>query len=277
MASSSVPFGRILVCGDSMIDRYQFGTVERISPEAPVPVVKMGRVEDRPGAAANVTANCMAMGAACDWLYSPSTNKVTKIRVIAKQQQVVRVDFDEPQEPVDLMQFEKKAAAADVIVFSDYGKGALIKIRNLIAIAKHLQKIVLVDPKGHDYQRYAIADVIKPNLNEIRDMVGGWSNEDQLSAKAERLRFDSGVGAILLTRAAQGMTLFEEGSVTHIPCVAKDVFDVSGAGDTAIAALAVALTRGYSLVESSRYANKAAGIAVGRFGTSVVTEQEVFG
>lgn len=276
MASSNAVFGRILVCGDAMIDRYWFGTVERISPEAPVPVVKMGRAEDRHGAAANVTSNCMAMGARCDWIYSPSKDRVAKIRVIAKQQQVVRVDFDDPQEPIDSMQFEKTAALVDVIVFSDYGKGALANIRQLISIAKLFKRIVLVDPKGHDYHRYALADVIKPNLNEMRDMVGGWGSEDQLAAKAERLRQDSGVGAILLTRAAQGMTLFD-GSVTHIPCVAQEVFDVSGAGDTAIAALAVALTRGYSLVDAARYANKAAGIAVGRFGTSVVTESEVFG
>jgi len=260
-----------------MLDVYWFGNVERISPEAPVPVVKMGRMEERAGAAANVALNCIAMGATCDTLYSPSAKAVTKIRVIAKQQQVVRVDFDEPQEPVILKEFQRLLGDANVVVFSDYGKGSLSFVASLIAISKESDKAVLVDPKGHDYERYRGADVIKPNLNELREMVGGWGSEEQMAQKAERLRRESAIGAILLTRASAGMTLFTEAEVIQIPCVAKDVFDVSGAGDTAIAALAVALTRGHTLVEAARYANKAAGIVVGRFGTAVATAEEVFG
>ncbi|HJS81325.1 MAG TPA: PfkB family carbohydrate kinase [Nitrososphaera sp.] len=255
-----------------MIDRYWFGEVRRISPEAPVPVVRMGRVEERQGAAANVAANCVAMGGEVLTLFSPS-DPVVKIRVIGKSQQVVRVDFDTPQLPVDPAQFEELANMASVVVFSDYGKGALTKIADLIPLVKGK---VLIDPKGHDYARYRGADLVKPNLDEMREMVGGWGSETELEAKAAKLRQDSQVKAILLTRAVDGMTLFTDQGLTHIESTAQEVFDVSGAGDTAIAALAVGLEMGLTLETASRYANKAAGVAVGKFGTAVVSKDEVF-
>lgn len=258
-----------------MVDRYWFGEVRRISPEAPVPVVRMGKVEERAGAAANVAANCEAMGAQVTRLFSPS-DPVVKIRVIGKSQQVVRVDFDTPQLPVDPTQFKDLASKASIVLFSDYGKGALTNIADLITIAKEEGAKVLIDPKGHDYARYLGADLVKPNLDEMREMVGGWGSETELEAKAAKLRQDSHVSAILLTRAADGMTLFTDSGQTHIESTAHEVFDVSGAGDTAIAALSVGLEMGLSLETASRYANKAAGIAVGKFGTAVVSKHEVF-
>ena len=258
-----------------MVDRYWFGEVRRISPEAPVPVVKMGRIEERSGAAANVAANCEAMGAEVLKLFSQS-DPVVKIRVIGKSQQVVRIDFDHPQEPINADLFTAQVALADIVLFSDYGKGALTHIADLIQITKAQGKTVLIDPKGHDYHRYHGADLVKPNADEMREMVGGWGSEDELNDKAAKLRQDSKVNAILLTRAAEGMTLFTDSGQTHIPSTARDVFDVSGAGDTAIAALAVGLERGLDLITAATYANKAAGIAVGRFGTSIVSKHEVF-
>lgn len=264
----------ILVCGDAMIDRYWFGEVRRISPEAPVPVVKMGRMEERQGAAANVAANCEAMGAKVRYLFSPSP-RVEKIRIIGKNQQVVRVDFDKPQQPITREWFEENIEGISTVVFSDYGKGALRDIADLIPIAKDKGFTVLIDPKGHDYARYQGADLVKPNLDEMREMVGGWGCEDELERKVSKLRQESNIQAILLTRAADGMTLFSD-QKTHIASTAMEVFDVSGAGDTAIAALAVGIERGLSLETAAVYANKAAGIAVGKFGTAVVHEHEVF-
>lgn len=268
----------ILVAGDAMLDRYWIGDVSRISPEAPVPVVKMGRTEERPGAAANVAANCRAMGAQVDTLFSPSPSQVVKIRVIGRNQQMVRVDFDEPQEPISAQDFADKLNGVKVVVFSDYGKGALKHVPDLINLAKRLGKTVLVDPKGHDYQKYRGAGVVKPNKDEMREMVGGWGEDEALLAKkAERMRRECGLGAILLTRASEGMTLFDQSGATSIPCTAREVFDVSGAGDTAIAALAVGLSRGMTLKQAAHCANRAAGKAVAKFGTAVITEHEVFG
>lgn len=266
---------RILVCGDAMVDRYWFGEVERISPEAPVPVVRMMRQEERPGAAANVARNCEAMGAQVDRLFSPSRERVVKIRLIAKQQQVARIDFDEPQEPVSEALFKALLPKADVVVLSDYGKGALTEAESLIALAKGEGKTVLVDPKGVDYSRYRYADVVKPNLHEMRDLVGGWTSEESLEQKIADVRSDYNIWSVLLTRASAGMTLYAKGHVKHIASQAREVFDVSGAGDTAIAALAVGMAKGLSLERAAHFANRAAGIAVGRFGTAVVTADEI--
>ena len=268
----------ILVAGDAMVDEYWHGEVSRISPEAPVPVVKVLRVEKRNGAAKNVTENASAMGAIVSGLYSPSfaENPIRKIRMIGRAQQVCRADFDLPQEPVPVEQFKWCLESANIVVFSDYAKGALANVYDLITLASEKQKTILVDPKGHDYDRYRGADVIKPNLDEMREMVGGWSSESRLAEKAEKLRADLGLKAILLTRAAQGMTLFTRGESHHIAAAAQEVYDVTGAGDTAIAAFAVALDRGLDYITAARYANKAAGVAVSRFGTAVVTESEVF-
>jgi len=264
---------RIMVAGDAMLDRYWFGDVSRISPEAPVPVVRMIREEERPGAAANVARNVEAMGGECVRVFG-SGKPIEKLRLIARNQQVARVDFDHAQEPIEEL---PGVESCGVVVFSDYGKGSLAHVRDLIQTAKSAGATVLVDPKGHDYERYRGADVIKPNLNEMKELVGGWSNELQLTAKAQKLRLEAGIGAILLTRAADGMSLYDDAGMTHIEAVAQEVYDVSGAGDTAIAALAVALSRGYSLHAAAGFANRAAGIVVGRFGTAVATAEEVFG
>jgi D-glycero-beta-D-manno-heptose-7-phosphate kinase len=262
-----------MVAGDSMLDRYWFGDVSRISPEAPVPVVKMGREEKRPGAAANVAKNVEAMGGECVTVFGAG-RPIEKLRVIAQSQQVVRVDFDYPQEPIESLPGIEECS---IVVFSDYGKGSLSKIAKLIKLAKDAGATVLIDPKGHEYERYRGADVIKPNLHEMKELVGGWSSEDQLMDKAEKLRKEAGIGAILLTRSSDGMSLYTDDRVLQIPAVAQEVYDVSGAGDTAIAALAVSLSRGLSLGEAAMYANVASGIVVGRFGTAVATRQEVFG
>jgi rfaE bifunctional protein kinase chain/domain len=262
----------IMVAGDAMLDRYWFGDVSRISPEAPVPVVRMLREEERPGAAANVARNVEAMGGKCVRVFG-SGRPIEKLRLIARNQQVARVDFDYPQEPIQHLPM----IDCSVVVFSDYGKGSLTNIRQLIAVAKMEGMTVLVDPKGHDYERYRGADVIKPNLNEMKELVGGWSSEEQLHSKAEKLRKEAGIGAILLTRASDGMSLFTDHDVLDIYSTAREVYDVSGAGDTAIAAMAVSLSLGHSLQDAARYANKAAGIVVGRFGTAVASKEEVFG
>lgn len=267
---------RVLVVGDQMVDRYWFGDVSRISPEAPVPVVKVERIEERPGAAANVARNCEAMGAEVETVFSPTRERVVKIRVVGKNQQVVRVDFDEPQEPVSEAMFKSLLPSCDLVVLSDYGKGALAKAEALVWTAKREGKRVLVDPKGCDYGKYTGADVVKPNTHEMRELVGGWTSEDALQDKAAGILKGYGIGALLLTRAHEGMTLFTEGSTWNIPSEAREVYDVSGAGDTAIAALAVAMASGYSLASAAHVANKAAGIAVGRFGTAVITKAEVF-
>lgn len=270
---------RILVAGDAMVDRYWFGDALRISPEAPVPVVRMEREEERPGAAANVARNCEAMGAEVSTVFSPSRMRVVKIRLIARSQQVTRIDWDEPQDAISLEDFEGALSPVPaVVVLSDYGKGAFTKanLPLMVSAAKARAAVVLVDPKGHDYRKYRGADVVKPNLDEMKELVGGWSGEEELEEKAHGLRQDAGIGAVLLTRAAGGMTLYTERGATQIKAEAREVYDVSGAGDTAIAALAVAIGRGMPLERAAIYANKAAGIVVEHFGTAVATREEVF-
>lgn len=257
-----------------MVDRYFHGEVERISPEAPVPIFKVDRREERPGGAANVLANVCAMGAPAQGLYSPTsfTNPVVKERYIVRGQQLLRVDYDRPQEPVPMPAFQPKG----IIIFSDYGKGALSNIQDLLGECPD-DCIVLVDPKGYDYSRYWGADVIKPNKDEMVKLVGGWKDEDQLARKAEDLILELGLKAILLTRGAEGMTLYRlDTPPYHVPSVAREVYDVCGAGDTAIAAFAVALYKGYHYAQATIFANRAAGVAVQHLGAYVVQEKEVF-
>lgn len=263
----------ILVAGDRMVDRYWFGDVNRISPEAPVPVLRVSREEERQGAAANVAANVIAMGVPCHAVYSPSSEPVLKIRGVCRNQQMLRMDFDHPQAPIERL----PTTEAKIVVFSDYGKGALDNIERLIAQANEAGMDVLVDPKGYDYTRYKWSYIVKPNLDEIRVVLGGWKSEADLEKKAQELRKRSHISALLLTRAAEGMTLYDDSGAHHIAANAKEIYDVTGAGDTAIAALAVAIHRGSNPLEAAFYANRAAGIAVGHFGTAVVTGEEVFG
>lgn len=267
----------VLVLGDQMIDRYLWGDVTRISPEAPVPVNRVERVEERAGGAANVLLNIRGMGSAAHGWFGLEQPPIVKIRVIGKNQQMLRIDFDMEQKPIERHWVWTLSEGCKVVVFSDYGKGTLSDIKPLIDAALSRGCKVLVDPKGFDYERYRGAHVIKPNKDEMKELVGGWSTEEQLTKKALKLREDLNLEALLLTRAAEGMTLYTAEGAHSFPSEAQEIFDVSGAGDTAIAAFAVALDHGHDLPTAAKYANKAAGIAVRHFGTYVATEEEVFG
>ena len=291
----------VLVVGDVMLDRYWYGDVSRLSQEAPVPVIKMEREESRAGAAANVAANCASLGAdvtligivghdeSAEILYDlcirAGVNTILipdhlirttqKLRIIGKRQQIARVDFEMvPVTTIDKVA-RKYIENHDVIVFSDYGKGALPGVQELIREAKAMNKTVLVDPKGHDFTRYAGADVVKPNKDELRDMAGGWGSPEQLNEKAQAVRKAARIGALLVTLASEGMVIYDKHGVKSVPALVREVYDVTGAGDTVMATLAVMLDDGLDLVEAARIANYAAGIVIGKFGTSVVTQQEL--
>ena len=203
-----------------------------------------------------------------------------KLRVIGRTQQLLRIDFE--NQPTDdallakLDEFERVVSAHDVVVFSDYGKGGLTHIPRMIATARAAGRRVLVDPKGSEYARYRGAHIITPNRAELREVVGRWADEAELTTKAQALRRDLGLEALLVTRSEEGMSLYGEGSTLNVPTVAREVFDVSGAGDTVIATMAVALAAGASLEEAVRLSNQAAGIVVGKLGTAVVTADELF-
>ena len=307
MKAPDTSMARILVVGDVMLDRYWFGEVSRISPEAPVPVVRVERTEERPGGAANVARNCVSLGAQARLLSvvgedeagvrltelvenagvraslhrDPSIPTTVKLRVIGRQQQLLRIDFETaPSSEVlasKLADFEAALPDCDVVVLSDYGKGGLAHIATMIQLARAAGKRVLVDPKGDDYSRYRGAHLVTPNRAELREVVGAWKDEVDLAARAQALRAELELGALLVTRSEQGMTLFESGGIMHVPAQAREVYDVSGAGDTVIAAIAVMLAAGESLPESVRIANRAAGVVVGKLGTAVATREEVFG
>lgn len=296
---------RILVVGDVMLDRYWFGDVSRISPEAPVPVVKVEKSEERPGGAANVARNIAALGAQAALLSvvgadeagqalarllaasaidaslheDPQLSTTVKLRVLGRQQQLLRIDFENwPAHEVlqtKLAEFQQRIGQCDVVILSDYGKGGLTHIAEMIRIAREHRKPVLVDPKGDDYARYAGASVITPNRAELREVVGRWTGEDDLAVRVARLRGELGLDALLLTRSEEGMTLFAADGATHEPAQAREVYDVSGAGDTVIATLAVMLASGRSLAEAMRWANRAAGVVVGKLGTATCSLEEL--
>ncbi len=297
---------RVLVAGDVMLDRYWFGEVSRISPEAPVPVVKVDRIEERPGGAANVARNVAALSAKTSLLSvvgrdeagrclrqllkrdgiaaslhdDPGIATTVKLRVIGRRQQLLRADFETlPSHEVlasKLKDFERLLKSCDVVILSDYGKGGLAHIARMIALARRHHKPVLVDPKGEDYSRYRGATLVTPNRGELRAVVGGWSSESALTVKAQNLRQRLGIAAMLVTRSEEGMTLYRRGSRLHVPAQAREVYDVSGAGDTVIATIAVMLAAGQDLESAVRIANRAAGIVVGKFGTAVVQPDELF-
>ena len=298
---------RVLVVGDVMLDRYWFGDAGRISPEAPVPVVKIDRVEERPGGAANVARNASALGAQVSLLSvvgrdeAGSTlrrllkrDRVTarlhadrgltttiKLRVIGRRQQLVRLDFETPPSgealASKLRDFSQLLRMTDAVILSDYGKGGLTHIVNMLRMARAAGKPVLVDPKGDDFSRYRGATLITPNRAEFRDVVGSWKNEAELTRKANELLRRLKVGALLVTRSEEGMTLYRSKGRVHVPAEAREVYDVSGAGDTVIATLGVMLAAGADLEQAVRLANQAAGIVVGKFGTAVVHPDELFG
>lgn len=297
---------RLLVVGDVMLDRYWFGDVSRISPEAPVPVVRVGRTEERLGGAANVARNITAIGAGVSLLSvvgedeaaaciqellkaegidaqlhrDPALATTIKLRVIGRQQQLLRIDFEtEPAHEVlmsKLADFEARLKDADLVILSDYGKGGLKHIERMIELTRAAGKPVLVDPKGDDYARYKGATLITPNRSEFREVAGRWKSEEDLTERAQKLRAELGVDALLVTRSEEGMTLYRQGERLHVPAVAREVYDVSGAGDTVIAILGVMLAAGATFAEALRLANKAAGIVVGKLGTAVVHPEELF-
>ncbi len=296
---------RLLIVGDVMLDRYWFGEVSRISPEAPVPVVKIERSEERPGGAANVARNAAALGAQVSLLalvgddepgeslrrlmheggidaalhVDKAVTTTVKLRVIGRQQQLLRIDFETmPSHDAlraKLTEFEQRLPACDAVVFSDYGKGGLTHISEMIRLARAAGKKVLIDPKGDDYSAYAGATVITPNRSELREVVGRWKDEADLARRASDLRGDLGLEALLVTRSEEGMTLFNAEGAVHEPAVAREVFDVSGAGDTVIATLAVMLAHGADWAQAIHVANVAAGVVVGKLGTAVVTRAEL--
>jgi rfaE bifunctional protein kinase chain/domain len=302
---SAVAATRVLVVGDVMLDRYWFGEVERISPEAPVPVVRVARHEERPGGAANVARNAAALGAQVTTLSVVGDDEAgralerllaedgvrtsfhrdtalpttVKLRVIGRQQQLLRIDFEVPPShevlATKLADYQRMLADFDVVVLSDYGKGGLAHIARMIELARTRGMPVLVDPKGEDYQRYRGATLLTPNRTEFRQVAGRWSNEAELATKAQSLRAELAVQALLVTRSEEGMSLFTDAGTLNIPAQTREVYDVSGAGDTVIATLGVLLGAHADMASAVRIANRAAGIVVGKLGTAVVRPEEL--
>jgi rfaE bifunctional protein kinase chain/domain len=297
----------VLVVGDVMLDRYWFGDVSRISPEAPVPVVLIKSEDERLGGAANVAWNCKDLGARTKLLSvvgkdepgaklaqllkrkgidaslhrDAKLDTTLKLRVIGRRQQLLRIDFERPPSrevlATKLEEFKQALPECDVVILSDYGKGGLAHIAEMIRSARRAGRRVLVDPKGDDYARYKGASIITPNVAELREVVGRWQDEKDLRQRAQALLARLGLEALLLTRGEDGMTLFAKNKVTTIQAEAREVFDVTGAGDTVIAALAVMLGAGAGLEAAMRIANRAASIVVGKLGTATATPAELFG
>lgn len=297
---------KILVVGDVMLDRYWYGSVERISPEAPVPIVQVEKEEDRIGAAANVAFNVVSLGAKASLLsvigndavgqelkhliaksgieghlhFDQEMKTTVKLRVIGRHQQLIRIDFESPPQREVLASltdlFSQLLPSQDCILFSDYGKGGLAHISKMISLAKAAHKTVLIDPKGKDYSKYTGADLITPNKSELIAVIGAWKTEQELSEKAQNLRQSLQLKNLLLTRSEEGMTLFDEQGSLHVPAQAREVFDVTGAGDTVIATLASLVGSGLTIREAVPLANKAGGIVVGKFGTATISYQELF-
>ncbi len=297
---------RVLVVGDAMLDRYWHGEVERLSPEAPVPIVRVRGTDARLGGAANVARNVVALGAKAGLLSVLGTDEpaevirrllresgiedhaavsaglgtTVKLRVIGRRQQMLRVDFEsEPNSDVLAGQiglFRELLQKFDLVLLSDYGKGGLKHIEQIIGIARAANKPVLVDPKGDEYSRYAGATIITPNRAELREVVGRWTDEKDLERRAQELRKSLDLQALLLTRSEEGMTLFTEQGAWSVAAAAREVFDVTGAGDTVIAVLAVMMAAGLSLRDAVTIANKAGGIVVGKLGTSTASYSELF-
>lgn len=289
-----------------MLDRYWFGDVSRVSPEAPVPVVLVTDEDQRLGGAANVAWNCRQLGARTRLLSVVGRDAAgatlarllrrhgieaslhrdaklattQKLRVIGRRQQLLRIDFEKPPSSevlaAKLKDFKQALDDCDVVILSDYGKGGLAHIGEMIRTARRKRKKVLVDPKGDDYSRYKGATLITPNMGELREVVGRWDDEKDLRRRARALREKLGLEALLLTRGEDGMTLFKQRSLLQVKAEKREVSDVTGAGDTVIAVLAVMLAAGCGLEAAVRLANRAAGIVVGKLGTAAVSPRELF-
>ena len=295
----------VLVVGDVMLDRYWHGGTSRISPEAPVPVVRVEQIEDRPGGAANVALNIAALGSrallvgvtgvdeAADSLSDSLRGvgvethfqrldeqpTIVKLRVMSRHQQLLRMDFEEPFDTDTAAlarEVEQLLAGVKVLVLSDYGKGALQNHQALIQLARARGIAVLADPKGKDFSIYRGASLITPNLHEFETIVGGCVDEAELVSKGARLMRELELGALLVTRGEHGMTLLRpEHAPLHLPARAREVFDVTGAGDTVISTLAASIAAGEELPNAVALANLAAGIVVGKLGTAAISAPEL--
>ncbi len=297
---------RLLVVGDVMLDRYWHGKASRISPEAPVPVVRVGKREDRPGGAGNVALNIAALGSAatlvgvvgaddtadelrsrleaagvyCEFLRSPDKPTITKLRVIGHQQQLIRLDFEQRFNEADTEGLSGKVAGllaeAQVLLLSDYDKGGIGDVEELIALGRKRKIPVIVDPKGNDFSRYRGATLITPNLSEFEAIMGPSANETELVAKGEELISRLELEAVLITRGELGMTLIRPNAPElHLPARAQEVYDVTGAGDTVISVLSAALAAGEKLTDAVVLANLAAGLVVGKLGTAAISAPEL--
>lgn len=297
---------RVLIVGDVMLDRYWVGDTARISPEAPVPVVRVEAVQDRPGGAANAAVNIASLGgqatvlgltgddadadalarqlqeegAQVEFLRTAGMTTITKLRVMSRHQQLIRLDFEEAPVVGDhdglLAHFQARLPECDVVLLSDYGKGTLRRAPDLIRAARAAGKPVLVDPKGRDFSIYRGAAVITPNRGEFEAVVGSCGSDQQLAEKGLKLLRELELGAILITRGEEGMTLLRDGEPPlHLPAQAREVFDVTGAGDTVISVLAASMAAGLELPEAMVLSNAAAGIVVGKLGTASVTAAEL--
>lgn len=296
---------RVLVVGDVMLDRYWFGDVSRISPEAPVPVVHVQRTEERPGGAANVARNIASLGGKATLLSVVGDDEAgrslatllenehvttlfhkdaqlpttVKLRVIGRQQQLLRIDFETPpsREVLEdkLDDFESLVDSVDIVILSDYGKGGLTHVSKMIKAAKAHGKRILVDPKGDDFARYRGATLLTPNRGEFRQVAGRWKDESDLAVRAEALRTELDLEALLVTRSEEGMSLFSSAGALHEPTQAQEVYDVSGAGDTVIATLGLMMAAGVDMPDAVRIANRAAGVVVGKLGTATVSREEL--
>ena len=297
---------RLLVIGDVMLDRYWHGEASRVSPEAPVPVVKVGNREDRPGGAGNVALNMAALGSAvrlvgivgndetglellsrlnaagvyCDFLQSADKPTITKLRVIGQHQQLIRLDFEQEFEAADIIGLQGKVKSligdSQVMVLSDYGKGALQETANLIELGRSKDIPIIIDPKGTNFEKYRGATLLTPNLSEFEAVAGYSNNEEEFVNKGLRLVKDLNLEAILITRGEHGMTLIRPDSPElHLPARAQEVFDVTGAGDTVISVLAAAVAAGNGLADSTALANLAAGLVVGKLGTAAISGPEL--
>lgn len=298
--------GRLVVAGDVMLDRYWYGPTHRISPEAPVPVVKVEDDEYRVGGAGNVALNAASLGVVtwlvglvgqdeaarllfeqlskgavhCGLVDVPGHPTITKLRIVSRHQQLIRLDFENDFACADSEGIERNfgalLAGAGAVVLSDYGKGTLAKIAALISAARGEGLPVVVDPKGTDFTCYRDASVITPNMSEFEAVVGHCPDERALRERGETLRDKLGLEALLITRSERGMTLLQRGeSALDLPTHAREVFDVTGAGDTVVAVLGACLACGLDLPHATRFANVAAGIVVGKLGTATVSRAEL--
>ncbi|MBN9286594.1 MAG: bifunctional D-glycero-beta-D-manno-heptose-7-phosphate kinase/D-glycero-beta-D-manno-heptose 1-phosphate adenylyltransferase HldE [Gammaproteobacteria bacterium] len=296
---------KIIVLGDAMLDRYWHGDTSRISPEAPVPVVRIEKNEERVGGAANVAVNVQALGASttliaavgkddagerlsamlqekkveCKFVYSPSASTTLKLRVLGRHQQLIRLDFEDKQRWSAATMIEKLEpiiSDAHVIILSDYAKGVISEPQAIIGYARAKGIKVLVDPKNPDLSVYRGATMLTPNLGEFEAAVGHCENEAEIERKGLALVKELDLEGLLVTRGSQGMTLIaRDEKPVHIPAQAREVFDITGAGDTVIAVLGACLGVGTSLLQAAKLANTAAAISVGRLGTATITYQEL--